>query len=98
MNDRVPYATPILCFVAGGIAGATAALLLAPQSGRATRESMARRVGKSADSVREMKDRVLQKGGEVWEETAARVGDAAAALAGADGNKQGAKADKKASL
>jgi gas vesicle protein len=97
MNDRMAYATSIVCFLAGGIAGATAALLLAPQSGRATRETMARKVGDTADSARGMKDRVLQKGGEIWGEATHRVSDAASALSGGDGHK-GAKPDKSASV
>ena len=105
MNDRMPYATSIVCFVAGGIAGAVAALLLAPQSGRNTRDAMNRKMGDTADSAREMvdsarqmKDRVVQKGGEIWGEAAHRVSGAATALSGADGHALGAKADKTTSV
>jgi gas vesicle protein len=48
-------------FLAGGIAGATAALLLAPQSGRVTREIMGRKLNDSADSARELKGRMVDK-------------------------------------
>ena len=41
MNDCT-YSTRMFCFLAGGLAGATVALLLAPQSGKATREVMRR--------------------------------------------------------
>lgn len=98
MNDRMPYVTSIVCFFAGGIAGATAALLLAPQSGRATRETMTRRMGDTADSARGMKDRVLQKGAEIWGEGAQRVSNAASALSGGDGHEPGGKLDKSASV
>lgn len=36
------YSTRMLCFLDGGLAGVTATLLLAPQSGKATREVMRR--------------------------------------------------------
>ena len=105
MNDRMSYATSFFCFVLGGVAGATAALLLAPQSGQDTRDAIARKAGDTADSAREMvdsaremKDRVLQKGGDAWSEATQRVGDAASALAGGDGHALGGKPGKNASL
>lgn len=94
MNDRMPYVTSVVCFLAGGIAGAAAALLLAPQSGRATRERMARKMGDTADSARGMRDRAIQKGSEIWGEATSRVSDAASVLAGSDGRKVGGKLDK----
>lgn len=104
MNDRMPYVTSIVCFLAGGIAGATAALLLAPQSGRDTRDAMTRKMGDAADSAREMvasardmKDRVVAKGGNIWEEATHRVGEAASALSGADGH-AAARADRSTSV
>jgi gas vesicle protein len=87
MNDRMSHLTTIVSFLAGGIAGATAALLLAPQSGRDTRQAIARKASDTADSAREMKDRVLQKGGEMWGEATHRVDGAASALLGGDGHK-----------
>jgi hypothetical protein len=71
MNERSPYVSSILFFLAGGLAGAGASLLLAPRSGRDTREAIARRVGESARSVRGLRDRVLTRGR-----------DAASAIAG----------------
>ena len=50
-----------LSFLAGGIAGATAALLLAPRSGKATREIMERKLNGAADSARELRGRMLDK-------------------------------------
>lgn len=43
MNERSPYlsSTSMSCFLAGGAAGAALRLLLAPQSGKATRQMMA---------------------------------------------------------
>jgi gas vesicle protein len=82
MNARSPYLLSTLGFLAGGIAGAGIALLLAPQSGKATREMMKRKVSDGADSVRSLGDRVVTRGEQIWDETALRVGDAASALSG----------------
>ncbi len=57
-----------LSFLAGGIVGATAALLLAPQSGSVTREIMGRKLSDAADSARELKDRASRRGAGVREE------------------------------
>jgi gas vesicle protein len=48
-------------FLAGGIAGATVALLLAPQSGKVTREIMGRKLNDATDSARELKGRMVDK-------------------------------------
>jgi len=89
MNDRTTYSTWMLCFLAGGLAGASVALLLAPQSGKATREAMRSKLRETADSARGLadsarglKDRVVRRGEEVRDEAARRVGAAASALAG----------------
>ena len=58
MNERTEYWTWLCCFLAGGIAGAGAALLLAPQSGRDTRGRMGRRLRRAARSARELKARL----------------------------------------
>ncbi len=87
MNDRTTYSTWMFCFLAGGLAGAGVALLLAPQSGKATRESMRRELRETADSARGLKNRVVRRGEEIRDEAVRRVGAAASALAGngADG-------------
>lgn len=61
MNERAEYMTWLCCFLAGGIAGASAALLLAPQSGRDTRGRMGRRLRRAARSARELRDRVVDQ-------------------------------------
>ena len=69
MDDHTPdrtshgasYSALTLSFLAGGIAGATAALLLAPQSGKVTREIMGRKLNDAADSARDLKGRVVEK-------------------------------------
>jgi gas vesicle protein len=82
MNESTTYSTKMLCFLAGGLAGASVALLLAPQSGKATREAMRQKARDTADSVRGLKDRAVRRGEEVRDETVRRVGAAASALAG----------------
>jgi len=69
MDDHTPdirshnasYSALTLSFLAGGIAGASAALLLAPRSGQATREIMGRKLNDAADSARELKGRMGDK-------------------------------------
>jgi gas vesicle protein len=69
MDDHTPdctsqgasYSALTFAFLAGGIAGATVALLLAPQSGQVTREIMERKLTDAADSARELKGRMVDK-------------------------------------
>lgn len=82
MNEQSPYLSSMLWFLAGGIAGAGISLVLAPQSGTATREMMTRKLSGSADSVRRLKDRVATRGEGIWDEAAHRVVGAASALSG----------------
>jgi gas vesicle protein len=60
MNNRTEYWTWLSCFLAGGIAGAGAALLLAPGSGRDTRGRMGRRMRRAARAARQLKHRVVE--------------------------------------
>jgi len=82
MREASPYLSSAFWFLAGGIAGAGIGLLLAPQSGRSTRQMMARKAADAADSARELKDRVVSRGEEIWGEGAHRVEDAASVLSG----------------
>jgi gas vesicle protein len=67
MDDHMPdctshgasYSALTFAFLAGGIAGATVALLLAPQSGKVTRQSMGRKLNDAAESARELKGRMV---------------------------------------
>jgi gas vesicle protein len=69
MDDHTPdyasrgasYSALTISFLAGGIAGATVALLLAPQSGKITRELMGRKLNDAAESARELKGRMVDK-------------------------------------
>ena len=60
-SHRASYSALTFSFLAGGIAGATVALLLAPRSGKATREIMGRRLDDAAGSARELKGRMVEK-------------------------------------
>jgi gas vesicle protein len=82
MNEQSTYVSPALFFLAGGIVGAGLGLLLAPQSGKTTRGMITHKLSGGADSVRELRDRVVTRGQEAWDEATQRVGDAASALSG----------------
>jgi gas vesicle protein len=59
MNQRYEYWTWLSGFLAGGFAGAGAALLLAPRSGRDTRGRVGRKLRRAARAARELRDRDL---------------------------------------
>jgi gas vesicle protein len=91
MNDRTPVGTSPLSlmfsFLAGVMGGATVALLLAPQSGRATRQMMRRNVTDAAGSARDLKDQAIRRGLSFRDEARHRVEDAVSALSGDGGAK-----------
>lgn len=82
------YSALTFSFLAGGLAGATVALLLAPQAGRTTREIMRRKLSDTADSARELKGRAIRRGQELREEATRRAEGAASALAGKSGDRE----------
>lgn len=86
MNDHRPGGPSplgwLLSFLAGGVVGASAALLLAPQSGRATRDVMRGKLSHTASSARSLKDQLIRRGRKVREEAGHRVDGAVAALRG----------------
>jgi gas vesicle protein len=55
------YSALTFSFLAGGLAGATVALLLAPQSGKVTRAIVGRKLSDAADSASELKGRMVDK-------------------------------------
>ena len=60
-SHSTTYSAVAMSFLAGGIAGATVALLLAPRSGKATREIVGRKLNHAADSTRELKGRMVDR-------------------------------------
>lgn len=60
MHDRTEYMTWLLFFAAGGLAGAGAALLLAPQSGRDTRGRVGRRLRRATRALRRERGRAAE--------------------------------------
>jgi gas vesicle protein len=82
MNDRTSYLASALYFLAGAVTGAGVALLVAPQAGELTRAMMGRKLRDTAESARQLKDRVVRRGEEIREEATHRATDVAAALAG----------------
>ena len=59
MHERSENVARILFLVAGGLAGAGAALLLAPQAGRATRGRVGRRLRRAARRARALREEPL---------------------------------------
>jgi gas vesicle protein len=86
MHEQKDYATWMLFFAAGALAGAGGALLFAPQSGRDTRGRMGRRLRRAGRSARDLTDRVIRHGEELGNEAVRRAADASAALAGNGGD------------
>ena len=86
MNDRAEAsASPlslISCFVAGAVAGASVALLLAPQSGRVTRDRMRRELNDGAGSARDFKKLLIRRGQKVRNAARHRVDGDISALSG----------------
>lgn len=82
MNDRTTYSTWALGFLAGGIAGAGVALLFAPQSGRATRDGMRRKLHEADEAAHDLQGRIVRRGEALRDEATRRVSAAASALAG----------------
>lgn len=86
MSDRTTSSTSpfdlMFYFLAGGVTGASVALLLAPHSGRSTREMMRRKLRDTAGSGRDLKDQLIRRGQKVRDEARHRVGDAVSALTG----------------
>jgi gas vesicle protein len=80
VDDRSTSTYPpnLLTFLLGGLAGASLALLFAPQSGRATRQSMRRHVQDGVDAARDLGQRVTRKGRELAGEGERTMRDALA--------------------
>ncbi len=55
------YSALTFSFLAGGLAGATVALLLAPHAGKATRAILGRKLNEAAESTRDLQGRMAEK-------------------------------------
>lgn len=58
MNERPSYLTWMVCFLAGSVAGAGAALLMAPQAGKVGRNRMSHKLRHPAGILRALRDRM----------------------------------------
>jgi gas vesicle protein len=76
VDDRSTYPPSLLTFLLGSLAGASLALLFAPQSGRETRQTMSRRVRDGVDAARDLSQRVVHRGRELGDEASRRMSDA----------------------
>lgn len=76
MNDRSTYPPSLLTFLLGGLAGASLALLFAPQSGRETRQTMRRRVRDGYGAARELGTRVVSRGRDMRDEASRTLSEA----------------------
>jgi gas vesicle protein len=74
------YSAALGSFCLGALGGAVLGLLLAPRSGRETRERMGGRLRQTADSAQEMKQRLLRKGERALQEASRKTREAADAL------------------
>ena len=92
MNDHAQGCTSpltaIISFLVGGVTGASVALLLAPQSGRATREMTRRKLSDTAGSARDLKDQLIRRGQAIRDEAGHRVEGAVSALTGDEAAKR----------
>jgi gas vesicle protein len=67
----------VLTFLLGGLAGASLALLLAPQSGRDTRQAVGRRVRGGVSAARDLKSRIGRRGEELRDRASRAMSDVA---------------------
>jgi gas vesicle protein len=77
MDDRALYAATCLSFVAGALAGAAVACLLAPTSGQETRARLRSRLSEGAITARGARSKLFQRGSEALR-AATRKGEEAA--------------------
>ena len=63
----------VLSFLLGALSGAALAILLAPRSGRETREMLGEKLRETADRSRRLGEQVLEKGREAAEDASGYV-------------------------
>lgn len=79
MNDEVNQESRAVWFLAGAAVGAAVALLFAPQSGRETRQLIARRAGEGREALTEKSHEIADKGRELYDK-GKKIADEAAEL------------------
>ena len=65
--------TTLLSFLLGGLAGAAAAILFAPRSGKETRDLLEEKLRTGADRGRDLRDKVVTKSREILDEASEYV-------------------------
>lgn len=77
MNDDIDFSKSsiLVSFVAGGLAGAAVALLLAPLSGQRTRSLINQRIRNGAERGRKASDRIARKGRAVLDGASNYIGE-----------------------
>jgi gas vesicle protein len=81
MEEGNGYGGAVGWFLVGGVAGACAALLLAPATGKRTRERLARRFRDTKESVTDFTDDLADKTRHIADQ-AGRLSDKAVRIAG----------------
>ena len=80
-NHAQHWTSSLYFFLAGGLAGAAAGLLLAPRSGKLTREIMGRKVHETVESARELGARAARESEDLRHRAAEGLSKMAAAVA-----------------
>lgn len=70
------YTPSLLTFLIGGLAGASLALLFAPQAGRDTRMAMGRRMRSGVDRARDLRHRIGRRAEDAQHEASRRLEEA----------------------
>ncbi len=74
--SRSAYPAGLLTFLLGGLAGASIALLFAPQSGRDTRHKVSRRMRDGVDAARDLGNRMVSRGRDIRDEASRTLSEA----------------------
>jgi gas vesicle protein len=69
-EDRSNTSGVILAFLLGGLTGAALAILYAPRSGRETRELLGDKMREGAERSRELREKAVARGKELYDEAA----------------------------
>lgn len=72
-DDHGSGASVILSFLLGGLTGAALAILYAPRSGTETREMLGERIREGTDRGRDLREKVVGRGREIYDEATGYV-------------------------